>query len=155
MIAHRFETKLTTEFLLFKAKQRSFASFIDLTRHYGIADQDWPFIYSLLYRHLNHVVDYCFATKMPSLPVLVVSKSERQTGEMTPRQIKRLSKSMLHAGYRGMGTMELLRRHQTECFEWVKRQYLIPHVEETIDGRLLPAFPPSSPIGKEGFQLKN
>ncbi len=155
MLAQRFNNQTTVEFLLFKAKKRIFTSFIDITRHYGIADQDWPYIYALLYRHLNHVVAHCYENKMPSLPVLAVSKSSKDTGDMTPRQLKRLSKAMVQAGYRGMGTMELMRRHQTECFDWAQRQYFIPERRETRHGHLEPAFPPSPPHGKKGFLLKN
>lgn len=154
MLAQRFNTQITTDFLTFKAQQGVFTSFVDITRHYGIADQDWPYIYSLLYRHLNHVVAHCFENKIPCLPVLAVAKATKKEGGMTPRQIKRLSKVMLQAGYRGMGTMEFMRRHQTECFEWAKRQYVTPENAELQNGRLPPAFPPSPPQGREGFLLK-
>jgi len=151
MLAERFKCETSVRFLTYLAQAGRFSSFSDLTRHYGIADQDWPYVYALLYRHLDNVVDYCAKHDMPCLPVLVVSRKARKTGTMTERHIKRLSTRMELAKYTEIGTMRNIRRHQKTCFTWAKRQYLNVDDMQTAYGMPVPAYPPSPPAGAQVY----
>ncbi len=90
----KYDIETSVKFLLSCAKQRQFISFIEFNRFYKIPDQDWPLVYPLLYRHLNLVLKYCFENNYPPLSVLVVARDMKKSGEMTKRQITRLSKAL-------------------------------------------------------------
>ena len=90
----KYDIETSVKFLLSCAKQRQFISFIEFNRFYKIPDQEWPLVYPLLYRHLNLVLKYCFEHNYPPLSVLVVARDMKKSGEMTQRQITRLSKAL-------------------------------------------------------------
>ena len=139
----KYDIETSVRFLLSCAKQRKFISFIEVNRFYKIPDQDWPLVYPLLYRHLNLVLKYCFENNYPPLSVLVVARDMKQSGEMTQRQITRLSKAL--SKYQGKSSsptdevrdMNGLHKLQNLCFEsapniTISKKYNIKQFNENI-----------------------
>jgi len=121
MNARYFNHETTLHLLTTAAKRGNFISFIQVTRHYGIADQDWPRIYVLLYRHLDQLVGFCAENGIPPLSVLVVARGELKRGFMSARQVKRLGLAMNKCGYQDTLTHLRAIAIQNECFYWGRR----------------------------------
>jgi hypothetical protein len=144
MGARRFNHEITLNFLKSRAEHGNFTSFIQVTRHYGIADQDWPHIYVLLYRHLDQFVGFCVENKTPPLSVLVVARYELKRGLMSARQMKRLALALHKYGYDRPLTKLRVLGLQNECFYWARQA---PMEERQGDGFVKPAFSQLRPAG--------
>ncbi|MGC6471985.1 MAG: hypothetical protein ACON4W_03805 [Parvibaculales bacterium] len=154
MIAQRFRYDISTQLIVEKARMGKFTSFSELTRLYGIADQDWAFVYTLIFQHLNIMVSECWNRQLPCFPVMVVAKKHLKSGDMSQRQIERLSKAMLKVGYRDASNMQQIRMHQASCHNWAVLNKHNFHDKVLDDGLVIPQFPPSPPMGREVYRIK-
>ncbi len=154
MIAQRFHFDISAQLIIHKARGMKFTSFNEIVRVYGIADQDWAFVYTLLFQHLNQMIYFCYEANLPCFPTLVIAKKNRGTGNMAKRQLMRLSHNMLRAGYTGVLTMENMYQHQKACFEWAKTHTQNLHEFKFEKGRVLPEYAPSPPMGRQIYKVK-
>lgn len=154
MIAQRFQFHISTQLIVEKARLNKFTSFSELTRLYGIADQDWAFVYTLVFQHLNLAVGICRERNLPCFPTMVVAKKHLKVGDKSKRQIDRLSKAMLRAGFRDTSSMEQISQHQNACREWVTINKLNFHDSVLDNGLVMPQYPPSPPMGRDVYHVK-
>lgn len=154
MIAQRFQFDISIQLIVEKARLNKFTSFSELTRLYGIADQDWAFVYTLIFQHLNLLVIDCRTRNLPCFPTMVVAKKHLTSGDMSKRQIQRLSRSMFRAGYRDAFSMEQIHQHQSACQDWtVFNPYNFCH-SVLDDGLVVPQYQPSPPLGRDVYRVK-
>ncbi|MGC6476499.1 MAG: hypothetical protein ACON41_07665 [Parvibaculales bacterium] len=155
MIAQRFHLDATLQYILQQARLNKFTSFKQLTRFYGIADQDWAHVYTLLFQHINKLVFHCAENQIPCLAVMVVSKIHIETGIMSNRQVARLSKVMLAAHYQGVMSLRNLQNHQKHCFSWVQKQENDFYPIEVKNGEILPLYERTHPLGANIYKLNS
>ena len=153
MIAQRFHLDATIQFILHQARLNRYTGFKQLTRFYGIADQDWAHIYTLLFQHINKLVEHCADQQLPCFAVLVVSKNHIQTGTMSARQVARLSKAMLEANYRGVMSLRNLQNHQKHCFQWAQTYAEDFYPVDIENGDILPLYARTPPLGAHIYKF--
>lgn len=117
-----FDYDRTLAFLRAAACEGRFVSYGDITRLYGIADQDWPYVAAPVMRHLDGSIAHGKARGMPALAVLSVPRAQRQSGTHPARRVRKLVRMLAPPDLALDDAAGYIRREQKACFAWGARQ---------------------------------
>lgn len=118
IVIRHLRRERTCAFLRTHARRRQFITYRALSRHYGFADQDWPYLAPLLYRHLDLCLKLCASRADPLWPFLVVSRDALETGAHSPRRLKQMQRALRPAAPEDFA--DFVAQQQNRCFREAK-----------------------------------